>query len=201
MREDELYEKYGGIAAALKERLTPVRYRHTLGVAYTSAAMAMRYDFDVEKALLAGLLHDAAKYMTKGEYLRKAAEFGLSVSDTERSSPGLLHAKLGAYFAEHEFGVTDSDILAAISSHTTGHAAMSLLEQIVCIADYIEPSRPTLPLIDELREYAFTDLDRACYLYAKRQNEFLTECGKTVDPSSEEMCRYYEEKTASGEEA
>ena len=201
MTEDELFEKYGGISAALKERLSPVRYRHTLGVAYTSAALAMRYRENVEKAFLAGLLHDAAKYMTKDDYLRKAFEFGLPVSDTERSSPGLLHAKLGAYFAEHEFGVTDPDILAAVRSHTTGHADMSLLEQIVCIADYIEPSRPSLPLIDELREYAFTDLDRACYLYAKRQIEFLKECGKAVDPSSEEMCLFYGNKVLSGNDS
>lgn len=192
MREDEIFEKYGWMAEKLKGLLDPVRYRHSLGVAFTSASLAMRYRENVEKAFLAGLLHDAAKYMSGGEYLEKAAEFGLEVSDSERMAPGLLHAKLGAAFAESEYGVHDPDILAAIASHTTGRAGMSLLEKIVCIADYVEPFRPSLPNIDELRELAFTDLDRAVFLYAKRQIEFLKESGREViDDRTIETYRYY----------
>lgn len=198
MREDELFEKYGEAAGKLKETLDPVRYRHSLGVAFTSASLAMRYATDVEKAFLAGLLHDSAKYMTKAEYLEKAAEFGLTVTDAEKSAPGLLHAKLGAVFAERFYGVTDPDVLNAIRYHTTGRAGMSLLEKIVCIADYIEPSRPTLPLIDQIRELAFTDIDRAIYTYSKRQIEFLKETDRVIDPNTEEALRYYEPKTKAG---
>ena len=202
MREDELFEKYGWMAERLKGVLSPVRYRHSLGVAFTSASLAMRYRTDVEKAFLAGLLHDAAKYMPNGEYLEKAAEFGLTVSDSERLSPGLLHPRIGAVLAEKEYGVTDPDVLAAIASHTTGRAGMSLLEEIVCIADYIEPLRPSLPLIDELRELAFTDIDKAVFLYAKRQIEFLKSSGRTViDERTAETYQYYGKKTGLLEES
>lgn len=200
MVEDELYIKYGWMAKRLKERLSPKRYRHSLGVAYTSASLAMCHNVDIEKAFLAGLLHDAAKYMTDAEYLEKAAEFSLFVSETEKASPGLLHAKLGAYLAEHEFGVKDPDVLNAIRYHTTGRIEMSLLEQIVCISDFIEPGRPTLPFIEEIRAAAFSDLDRACYYYSKRQIEFLNESGRPVDPSSEETMRHYERKINGAQE-
>ena len=54
-------EKILKIQHTLKKELDENRYHHTLGVMYTSASMAMRYDVDVQKALYAGLLHDCAK--------------------------------------------------------------------------------------------------------------------------------------------
>lgn len=45
----------------LKKSLEKKRYTHTLGVANTAACLAMRYGADVNKAYLAGLLHDNAK--------------------------------------------------------------------------------------------------------------------------------------------
>ena len=53
----------------LKKHLTKNRYQHTLGVAYTAVAMAMKYNPDtsnadfIQKAEVAGLLHDCAKCM------------------------------------------------------------------------------------------------------------------------------------------
>ena len=47
------------VKKALKE--DKMRYRHTLGVADTSACLAMRYGVDMQKAYIAGLLHDCAK--------------------------------------------------------------------------------------------------------------------------------------------
>ncbi len=194
MREDELFEKYGWMAERLKGRLSPIRYRHSLGVAYMAAALAMRHRVDYEKAFLSGLLHDSAKYMSKKEYLEKTAEFGLTATPVEREAPSLLHPKLGAYFAEHEFGVTDPEILSAIRSHTTGRAGMTALEQIVYIADFIEPGRPDLPGIEAVRDAAFQDLDLACYLYAKRLVEYLAETDRAVDPATAETMLYYREK-------
>ena len=40
------------IRQKLEKNLSPSRYQHTLGVAYTSACLAMRYGADQEKALL-----------------------------------------------------------------------------------------------------------------------------------------------------
>ena len=42
----------------LKKKLSSKRYEHTMGVEYTSTCLAMRYGADIEKARLAGLLHD-----------------------------------------------------------------------------------------------------------------------------------------------
>ena len=90
--------------------------------------------------------------------------------------------------------VTDPEILSAIRSHTTGRAGMTALEQIVYIADFIEPGRPDLPGIEAVRDAAFQDLDLACYLYAKRLVEYLSETDRAVDPATAETMRYYREK-------
>ena len=47
------------------------------------------------------------------------------------------------------FGV-DDEIYNAIWWHTTGHAHMTLLEKVIYLADYIEPSR-NFPGVDKLR--------------------------------------------------
>ena len=53
-RLTELQEK-------MKKKLTESRYEHTIGVMYTAASLAMAHDVNIDKALLAGLLHDCAK--------------------------------------------------------------------------------------------------------------------------------------------
>ena len=45
----------------LKKDLDKYRYEHTKGVMYTAGCLAMANNYDVEKAMLAGLLHDCAK--------------------------------------------------------------------------------------------------------------------------------------------
>ena len=48
----------------LKKLLSEKRFEHTMGVEYTSACLALRYGADMEKARMAGLLHDCAKYLS-----------------------------------------------------------------------------------------------------------------------------------------
>lgn len=67
-------EKYSFYTEKLKKALTPERYYHTLGVAYTAAAMAMRHGTDPDRALLAGLLHDCAKCYPLEEKLELCRE-------------------------------------------------------------------------------------------------------------------------------
>ena len=62
----------------LKEKLSPMRYEHTLGVSFTCISLAMRYGYDLNKAELAGLLHDCAKRYDESEIIKNAGIKGLS---------------------------------------------------------------------------------------------------------------------------
>ncbi len=191
--KDTLTNRYQRIREDLKAHLNRDRYHHSLGVAYTAACLAMRYGADVEKAYLAGLLHDAAKY-DSATYLSRAEAAGLAVSKIERESPGLLHGKLGADLAKREYGISDPEILSAIENHTVGHADMTTLEAILYVADYIEPNRQDLAGLQEIRDAAFKDLDLAVYLTADMCLEFLRKKQVPIEPHSVETLECYRKR-------
>ena len=175
----------------LKKELDSARFQHTLGVMYTSAALAMAHDGDLMKAQAAGLLHDCAKCIPGDKKIHLCEKYGLPVSDVEYENPGLLHARLGAYLAEKKYHIHDREIIHAISSHTTGRPGMSLLEKIVYIADYIEPGRRELPNMKEVRPLAFTDIDQCLYRILEDSLVYLNSRNISVDPMTQKTYDYY----------
>lgn len=182
------------ISEQLKKELDTARYEHTLGVMYTAGCLAMRYGEEMEKALLAGLLHDCAKCISHSEKIRLCEEHQIPVNETERRNPGLLHAKLGAFLAETKYGIKDPDILRAIASHTTGRPKMSLLEKITYIADYLEPGRETAENLPLARERAFVDLEECLFLILEDSLNSLKKRKIPIDPMTEETFLYYNKK-------
>ncbi|MCR5092575.1 MAG: bis(5'-nucleosyl)-tetraphosphatase (symmetrical) YqeK [Lachnospiraceae bacterium] len=175
----------------MEEALKPDRFEHSLGVAYTAASMAMRFGADIEKALIAGMLHDCAKGLSHDEQMKICVKHDLPVSDCERRNPKLLHAKVGAYLAENKYGITDPEILSAITWHTTGRPGMTLLEKIIFLADIIEPSRRQFPELNELRTAIFDDLNEGLKLTLKHLIIYLNREAGEIDPKTEETCEYY----------
>lgn len=178
----------------LKERLSKKRYEHTLGVMYTAAAMAMCFGVDVSQALLAGLLHDCAKYLTDKEKLAACKKYNLSISPLEDANKELLHAKIGAAFARHRYGVKDEEVLSAIMCHTTGKPDMSPLEEILFVADYIEPNRRQLPGMEEIRYLAFHNLTDCIVQIIENTLKYLEGKKSLVDDASQATYHFYLEK-------
>lgn len=168
------------------------RFAHTLGVEFTAAALAMKYQADVTDAQIAGLLHDCAKCLTDEKRVSICEKHQIPMTDIERRNPFLLHAKVGEYLAREKYGITNPDILNAIRFHTTGRENMSLLERIVFVADYIEPGRRQAPNLTEIRQLAFTDLDAAMLKILEDTLSYLRATGGELDPMTEityEYCR------------
>ena len=181
------------IRQKLQKQQDPIRFEHTVGVMYTAASLAMRYDADMESALIAGLLHDCAKGFSREKKLEMCAAYGLPVSEAEKQNPGLLHAKLGAYLAKNEYHIQDEAILDAITWHTTGRPEMTLLDKIIYIADYIEPNRNQAPNLKHLRQLAFTDLDECLYQILEASLVYLKSRDEVIDPMTEKTYLYYKE--------
>lgn len=177
---------------AMEKTLEPKRYEHTLGVAYTAASLAMVHEADVEKALIAGMLHDCAKCMPFHKQIAVCEKHNVSLSEVERTENfPLLHAKAGSTLARTEYGITDDDILNAISYHTTGRPDMSTLEKIIYIADYIEPGRKTLPNLSRVRKIAYQNLDNTMRQILNDTLEHLKEKGGSIDPMTKETYQFY----------
>lgn len=177
---------------AMEKELSSGRYTHTLGVAYTAAALAMAHGEDMEKAMTAGLLHDCAKSMHGSELVAICEKGHLSMNTAERSNPtALLHAKAGAYLAEHKYGVSEGDILNAIRYHTTGRPDMSKLEKIIYIADYIEPGRKQLAELEMIRRIAFQDLDWTMEKILANTLAYLRTTDGQVDDMTTKTYQFY----------
>ncbi len=184
MTRDEMIKK-------LKPKLNEKRFIHSVGVEYTAACLAFVHGEDVERARVAGLLHDCAKCIPTEEKLRKAKKHGLSINKSEKLNPDLLHGKLGAYYAKTKYGVKDKEILSAITYHTTGHPDMCLLDKIIFVADYIEPNRKNIRDMDIIRKEAFEDIDKCIVHILKNTLEFLDKKTAVIDEMTEETYKFY----------
>ncbi len=175
----------------LKPKLNEKRYVHSVGVEYTAATLAFVYGADIQKARIAGLLHDCAKCIPTEEKLKKAKKYGLPINKSEKANPDLLHGKLGAYIAKEKFGIKDPDILSAITYHTTGHPGMSLLDKIIFVADFIEPNRKMIRDLTEIRREAYEDIDKCIIHILENTLEYLIYKDTIIDELTKETYDYY----------
>ena len=128
----------------LKDHLKAPRFNHVLAVAKEAAALANIYGIDVEKAALAGLLHDSGKSLTKDQMVAYAKKYKLKIEDFKelaKYAPALLHADISAHIANKQFNVQDKAILQAIARHTLGAKNMTIFDKILMIADMCAKGR------------------------------------------------------------
>ncbi|WP_025693176.1 bis(5'-nucleosyl)-tetraphosphatase (symmetrical) YqeK [Paenibacillus zanthoxyli] len=142
---------------SVSSQMPKKRWKHTLGVVESAGALARKYGGDPERAELAALLHDVAKYWPV-ERQREIIEQNHLSPELLSYDKQLWHAEVGAYVAEKEYGITDTGVLDAIRYHTSGRVGMTLLDKIVCLADYIEPGRD-FPGVDRIRKLAASSLE------------------------------------------
>ena len=178
--------------AAIRKRLAGVikkkRLNHTMLACCEAVKLAERYGADTKKARIAALLHDCIKLPNK-ELLEYCEENHIDISEEERNNPYLIHSRLGAVLAMEEYGVTDPEVLSAIRNHTLGRVGMSLMDKIIYVADKIEPTRE-FEGIDEIRETAYEDINRAMLLVMQHSADYTRASGRAVNPSTSSVMEY-----------
>jgi predicted HD superfamily hydrolase involved in NAD metabolism len=125
----------------LIKTLSVARVRHIQGVFELAGELALLYGADLKKTVTAAALHDIAREYDAQKLIGLAETKGMPIDDLERHAPVLLHGKVGAFLAETEWGIHDLEILDAIRLHITGDTKMSLIAQIVFLADFAEAGR------------------------------------------------------------
>ncbi|MFD2671607.1 bis(5'-nucleosyl)-tetraphosphatase (symmetrical) YqeK [Marinicrinis sediminis] len=147
------------IIRSVQQQMPEKRWLHTLGVMESARELARQYQADEDKAELAAILHDVAKFWPV-ERQRTVLQESPYAEDLLAYDKPLWHGPVGAHVAQQEYGISDPDILNAIRFHTSGRVGMSVLEKVVCLADYIEPGR-TFAGVEKLRELAKKSLEIA----------------------------------------
>lgn len=158
--------------------LKPKRMPHVLGTEQEAVCLARRYGGDETQARIAALLHDCTKKLDMPEQLALCAQYGIELDELEQKALKLLHSKTGAAIARDVFGVEDA-VYDAIWYHTTGKPDMTLLEKIIYLADYIEPSRD-FDGVDTLRQAVYEDLDHGLLMGLSMTIQEMEEMGNPV---------------------
>ena len=170
------------IEKILKEMLPEKRLKHSLSVSECAIKLSDIYRCDKEKAKIAGLVHDCAKYFTYEQIEECVKKFNIKLDSLEENNIALSHSIVGSYVAKEVFNINDEEILSAIKYHTTGRENMSLLEKLIYMADLIEEGRK-FPKVEELRNLTFSGkLDEALLLSFDNTIKFVIDNKQLIHP-------------------
>ncbi len=201
VRKEGLYgtgETYKNLSLQeLEERVSafikPERMAHVLGCRDMALELAERWGADPVEAQRAALLHDITKALDGPAQLTLCEGWGILLDDFSQNHPKTLHAFTGSLVAERIFGES-SDVVRAIASHTTGKPGMSVLDQIIYIADTMEMTR-TYPGVEKVRSLAFENLEAAVKLGLSNTIENLKVRGEGIHPQGMATLTWLTERT------
>ncbi len=144
----------------LKKQVNHNRFLHSLDVADIARTLAIRFGADPKKAEIAGILHDYCKDWDKNKLALFIKEKNDLPNGLLEYNEELWHGPVASIIIRDEFNIYDEEIINSIRFHTSGRKNMSLIEKIICLADYIEPNRQ-FEGVDKIRILAEKDLDKA----------------------------------------
>ena len=170
------------LIAKVKEQVSEKRFKHILGVEQAALELARANDYELEKASVAALVHDYAKERSDSEFKALIVQTGLE-QDLLNWNNFIWHGVVGAEIIKKELKITDEEILNAVRRHTVGAKEMTMLDQIVYVADYIEPGRD-FPGVDQARQLAAESLRAAVEFETKHTLLYLMNNDKTIYPAA-----------------
>jgi nicotinate-nucleotide adenylyltransferase len=182
-------ERFQKAKEQLEQRLSPRRFKHTLGTITEAEKLANHYGADPEKARWAALLHDCAKEFSAGKKRYLCDKWGIQLDSVLTAHIDITHSLLGAESAKRDFFIDDEEILQAIRYHTIGHGKMTLLDKIIMLADYIEPYREDYHPLTEMRQLAYKNINKALLTGMKATNDEIKQRGHSVHPWSKNALR------------
>ena len=148
----------------------------------TAERLARKYGADPMRARLAGMLHDCAKSMDYDQMVALVKGNVPDLDDEELATEPVLHAPAGMLLARDEYGVRDPEILSAIRRHTLGDKNMTLMDAVIFVSDFIEPSRRPFAGLEDARAEAEKDIWSAARLCARLSGAFVESRGGKPHP-------------------
>lgn len=171
----------------LKNNLSEKRYNHSLLVAEEARLLAKNYNYDEDKAYIAGLVHDIAKELPYEENIKYIDKYNLPKELLKEENKKIIHADIGSVLVKELYNM-DDDISNAILYHTLGNIKMNLLAKIVFIADKI--GRDNTPTTNKYKTLAYKDLDLAIKTYLEDGKEILAKRNIKQHPNTIELLNY-----------
>ena len=129
----------------------PRRLAHSLSVATTAERLAVTYGVDPFLARAAGLLHDWEKASSVSDQLAHARELGIDLGVELELVHSVLHGMIAARVLPERYPELPPSVWHAVAVHTSASADMCPLDEVLFVADGIEPLRPASPGIKRSR--------------------------------------------------
>ncbi|GKT02524.1 bis(5'-nucleosyl)-tetraphosphatase (symmetrical) YqeK [Furfurilactobacillus entadae] len=195
MNENLHYQQhiYNGTRAELIEavhaKLNESRFDHVMRVEQTALALAEVNGVDLEKASIAGLVHDYAKQRTDDAFVAMIKKHHMD-PDLLNWGNAIWHGVVGAEFVRDELGIYDEEILNAVRQHTTGAVEMAPLAQVTYMADYLEPARH-FDGVEEARQVTAKDLAAGVAYQTEHTLTYLIEKHAPIYPATIATYNYW----------
>lgn len=128
---------------SIKDRLSSERFCHIIGVVKSAVKLAkLCLPERVKEAEAAALLHDITKEYSLEEQYSLIEEFNIELDEDDRISPAVLHSFTAPSVIKRDFPVFSTrEILDAVYNHTIGSPEMTVFDEIIFLADFIEDGR------------------------------------------------------------
>lgn len=170
-----LYRRFAQIVDKVKQDIPQETYRHVCNTVIYALKLNAQLSLAYDKVFVAAFLHDCAKHLDTA---------------MEGVPKKVAHQYEGAKVAKERYGITDEEILDAITYHTTGKANMSALGKLVYCADMLERDRNYLG-VEELRHIIEEDFEQGFLACVNKSLEKLTKENNTIHPLTKECWAYY----------
>ena len=163
-------ESLNSLRKQIGEILSERRFEHTLGVERAARDIAVHcLPSKLTELSAAALLHDAAKEQSKEEQLRLMIASGIAFTEEDYASESLYHAFCAPELVRTEFPeFATEDILSAVFLHTSGGEDMTVFDEIIFLADFVEDGRE-YDACKELRRELFSALESKADVVEKRK--------------------------------
>ena len=179
-------EEIENLKKEIEARLSAQRYLHTLGVARAAVRLAeLCAPQLVNEAEVAALLHDVTKEYTREEQYRIIEKFKIEIDDEDKSSPAVLHSFTAPEIIKRDFQkFATKNVLSAVFSHTLGAADMSVFDEIIFLADFIDDTR-SYDSSALVRKFVFENM---CFDEIERNQKVLHKaCIMSIDLTLEHL--------------
>ena len=131
------------LRAMIKPRLSDKRYSHTLGVERAALRLAKYCAPELAlEASVAALLHDVTKEIPYNRHISLLKDSGAALDESDYQSPAILHSFTAPIIIKTDFPrYATENVLSAVYNHTVGSPDMSVFDEIIFLADFIEDTR------------------------------------------------------------
>ena len=165
----ELYDKIKKLYLKYHKEKT---WNHVNDVAKEAKKLAIQYHLNIEKCMIAALLHDISAIFSPDDMYKYAKELGYQIDPSEEKYHFLLHQRISKEIAYDYFHIEDEDILSAIECHTTLKKEMNDYDKIIFLADKLAWDQGGIPpYYQQLKNAINISLDKGCYWFISYQFE------------------------------